>query len=96
VLSTQPIASMAFKLQGSLGGGDNALEIMLNNCGTALYFRTSDIRMQNSVRERIPGPPCLKKAACGQSEAAGKSTRGGCYATQCNRKWGLFQVHLPK
>jgi hypothetical protein len=96
VLSTQSIASMAFKLQGSISGGDNALEILLNNCGTALYFRTSDIRTQNNVRERIPGPPVRNRPHVVQVRPLASLPVGCCYATQCSGKWGLFQVHLSE
>jgi type IV secretory pathway TraG/TraD family ATPase VirD4 len=53
---TQSIASMAYRLQNEPGGGKNALDIILNNCGNAMYFRTSDIQTQNNVQSRIPAP----------------------------------------
>jgi hypothetical protein len=95
VLSTQSIASMAHKLQGSIGGGRNALDIMLNNCGNALYFRTSDIRTQDNLRERIPRCPRPNGLHVISVRPLTTLPVGSCYATRCNGKWGLFQVHLP-
>ena len=95
VLSTQSIASMAHKLQGATGGGKNALDIMLNNCGNALYFRTSDIRTQDNLRERIPRCPRPNGLHVINVRPLTTLPVGSCYATRCNGKWGLFQVHLP-
>jgi hypothetical protein len=95
VLSTQSIASMAHKLQGAMDGGRNALDIMLNNCGNALYFRTSDIRTQENLRERIPRCPRADGLHVISVRPLTTLPVGSCYATRCNGKWGLFQVRLP-
>jgi hypothetical protein len=95
ILSTQSIASMAHKLQGAMDGGRNALDIMLNNCGNALYFRTSDIRTQENLRERIPRCPRADGLHVISVRPLTTLPVGSCYATRCNGKWGLFQVRLP-
>jgi hypothetical protein len=56
VMATQSHASLAMRLEGSFGGR-HALDIILNNCGNSLYFRTPDIHTQNNLRDRIPEAP---------------------------------------
>jgi len=95
VLSTQSIASMSYRLESSAGGGYNALQIILNNCGNALYFRTSDIQTQNHLRQRIPDPPVPNRPHVINVRPLTSLSVGSCYALRANGSWGLFQVHLP-
>jgi hypothetical protein len=95
VLATQSIASMAYRL-GENSSGTSALQIMLNNCGNALYFRTSDIRTQDNLRERIPEPPALGRPHVIKVRPLTSLAVGSCYALRSNGRWGLFQVRLPK
>jgi hypothetical protein len=39
---------MAYRLK-HFQGGKSSLQIILNNCGNALYFRTTDIQTQENV-----------------------------------------------
>jgi len=96
VLSTQSIASMAYRLESAIGGGFNALQIMLNNCGNALYFRTSDIQTQDNLRQRIPDPPVRDRPHVIKVRPLATLPVGNCYALRSNGSWGLFQVHLNK
>jgi hypothetical protein len=95
VLSSQSIASMAHRLEGAMGGGYNALQIMLNNCGNALYFRTSDIQTQDNLRQRIPDPPVPDRPHVIKVRPLATLPVGSCYALRANGSWGLFNVHLP-
>jgi len=94
VLATQSIASMAYKL----GQGDRnrvALDMLLNNCGNALYFRTPDIQTKENLAERIPLPPVQGRPHILKVRPLTSLGVGQCYALRCNGSWGLFQVHLP-
>jgi hypothetical protein len=78
------------------GGGFNALQIILNNCGNALYFRTSDIQTQDNLRQRIPDPPVPNRPHVIKVQPLTTLAVGSCYALRSNGSWGLFKVHLPK
>jgi len=95
LLSTQSIASMSYRLERSAGSGFNALQIILNNCGNALYFRTSDIHTQENLRQRIPDPPFPNRPHVIKVRPLTTLPVGSCYALRANGTWGLFQVHLP-
>jgi hypothetical protein len=96
ILATQSIVSMAQRLDSAPGGGGYALQMLLNNCGNALYFRTSDIQTHNNLQQRIPGPPCAGRPHVVQVRPLTTLGVGSCYALRSNGSWGLFQVHLPK
>jgi type IV secretory pathway TraG/TraD family ATPase VirD4 len=95
VLATQSIASMAYRLQNEPGGGKNALDIILNNCGNAMYFRTSDIQTQSNVQSRIPAAPVANRPHVMRVRPLASLDTGVCYALRCDGSWGLFKVHLP-
>ncbi|HMD21840.1 MAG TPA: type IV secretory system conjugative DNA transfer family protein [Alloacidobacterium sp.] len=94
VLSTQSIASMQVRLDGGIGFGGAALQVMLNNCGNALYFRSSDIATQQSVEARIPQCPVIGRPHVVKVRPLTSLGTGSCYALRANGTWGLFQVHL--
>lgn len=96
VLATQSVASMMYRLEQSAGGSRNALQIILNNCGNALYFRTPDIQTQENLQQRIPGPPKPDRPHVIKVRPLTSLGVGNCYALRCNGSWGLFQVHLPE
>jgi hypothetical protein len=96
VLATQSIASMAYRLDQCPGGGRNALQMLLNNCGNAMYFRTPDIQTQENLQQRIPGPPMPGRPHVIKVRPLTSLGVGNCYALRCNGSWGLFQVHLPR
>jgi hypothetical protein len=95
VLATQSIAAMAYKLEGGAGRGKSALDMLLNNCGNALYFRTSDIQTKDNLIERIPMPPVLNRPHVLKVRPLTSLSVGSCYALRCNGTWGLFQVKVP-
>ena len=74
----------------------NALDMLLNNCGNALYFRTPDIQTKENLRERIPSAPVPNRPHVLQVRPLTSLGVGSCYALRCNGTWGLCQVHLPK
>jgi hypothetical protein len=95
VLATQSIASMAYKL----GQGDRnrvALDMLLNNCGNGLYFRTPDIQTKENLAERIPLPPVQGRPHILKVRPLTSLGVGQCYALRCNGSWGLFQVQLQE
>jgi hypothetical protein len=94
-LATQSMASLAYRLETARGGGRNALQIILNNCANALYFRTSDIQTQEHLRERIPEAPVQGRPHVVKVRPLTSLSRGSCYALQANGTWGIFHVHLP-
>jgi hypothetical protein len=94
VLATQSIASMMYRLEQSMGGSKNALHMILNNCGNALYFRTPDIQTQDNLMQRIPGPPVPDRPHVIRVRPLTSLGVGNCYALRCDGTWGLFQVHL--
>ncbi len=94
VLATQSIASMAYRLEQT-PSGKNGLQMLLNNCGNAMYFRTPDIRTQETLEQRIPGPPVQGRPHVIRVRPLTSLGVGNCYALRCNGSWGLFQVHLP-
>jgi hypothetical protein len=96
VLATQSIASMIYRLGHVPGGGKSALQMILNNCGNALYFRTPDIQTQQNVEQRIPGAPVQGRPHVVKVRPLTSLGVGQCYALRCNGTWGLFQVHLPE
>jgi hypothetical protein len=95
IFATQSIASMAYRLQNEPAGGKNALDIILNNCGNSMYFRTSDIQTQNNVESRIPAPPMTNRPHVIRVRPLASLHTGVCYALRCDGSWGLFKVHLP-
>ena len=94
VLSTQSIASLKVRLEGNAVVGASALQVMLNNCGNALYFRSSDISTQESVQARIPECPVQGRPHVVKVRPLTSLGTGSCYALRANGTWGLFQVHL--
>jgi hypothetical protein len=95
VLATQSVAAIAYRLE-QCPGGKNAMDMLLNNCGNAMYFRTPDIRTQENVGQRIPGAPVPGRPHVVKVRPLTSLGVGNCYALRCNGTWGLFQVHLPK
>ncbi len=51
VLATQSVAAIAYRLE-QCPGGKNAMDMLLNNCGNAMYFRTPDKRASRRGYER--------------------------------------------
>jgi len=96
VLATQSIASMAYRLEACPAGGKNALQMILNNCANAMYFRTADIQTQENLQQRIPLPPVANHPHVVKVRPLTSLGVGHCYALRCNGRWGLFQVHVPK
>jgi hypothetical protein len=92
VLATQSLASMAYRLNGP--GGGHALQIMINNCGNAFYFRTSDIQTQDNLFKRIPNPPVGGRPHVLAVRPLTSLGVGSCYALRANGSWGLFQVRV--
>jgi hypothetical protein len=92
VLATQSLASMAYRLNGP--GGSHALQIMINNCGNALYFRTSDIQTQDNLFKRIPNPPVASRPHILNVRPLTSLGVGSCYALRSNGNWGLFRVQV--
>jgi hypothetical protein len=76
-------------------GGGNALQIMLNNCANALYFRTSDVQTQEQLRARIPEAPVAGRPHVIKVRPLTSLSRGSCYALRSDGSWGIFKVHLP-
>ena len=95
VLATQSIAAMAYKL-GQGERNRTALEMLLNNCGNAMYFRTPDIQTKENLAERIPLPPVQGRPHILKVRPLTSLAVGHCYALRCNGSWGLFQVKLPE
>jgi len=93
VLATQSLASMAYRLDHS-AAGKNSLQIIVNNCGNALYFRTTDIQTQENVEQRIPGPPVPNRPHVVKVRPLSSLGVGQCYALRCDGTWGLFKVQL--
>jgi hypothetical protein len=73
----------------------NALEVMPNNCGTALYFRTSDIRTQSCVRDADTGSAGEKPATRDTGAPACESAGWIVLRDAMQREVGLFHAHLP-
>jgi hypothetical protein len=96
VLATQSIASIAYKLGQNDRNSVNALNMLLNNCGNAMYFRTPDIQTKENLTERIPLPPVSGRPHILKVRPLTSLGVGQCYALRCNGSWGLFQVHLPE
>jgi hypothetical protein len=96
VLATQSVASLAYRLETARNGGSNALQIILNNCANALYFRTSDVQTQHHLRERIPQAPVHDRPHVIRVRPLTSLPRGSCYALRSDGSWGIFYVHLPK
>jgi|GEM_PF-3795834 len=96
VLATQSIAAIAYRLEQCKSSSKNALDMLLNNCGNALYFRTPDIQTKENLRERIPSAPVPNRPHVLQVRPLTSLSVGSCYALRCNGSWGLCQVHLPK
>jgi hypothetical protein len=84
---------MAYRLEHSQGGR-SSLHVILNNCGNALYFRTTDIRTQEDVEQRIPGPPVPNRPHVVKVRPLSSLSVGQCYALRCDGTWGLFKVQL--
>jgi hypothetical protein len=85
--------SMAYRLDHS-AGGKSSLQIIVNNCGNALYFRTTDIQTQENVEQRIPGPPVPNRPHVVKVRPLSSLGVGQCYALRCDGTWGLFKVQL--
>jgi DNA helicase HerA-like ATPase len=70
VLATQSVAAIAYRLE-QCPGGKNAMDMLLNNCGNAMYFRTPDsiaaaeaTSFTPNVRSTLPLPLRHGSSAC--------------------------------
>jgi hypothetical protein len=90
VLATQSMSSMAYRL----GDKFTPLQIIVNNCGNSLYFRTTDTATQDNLMKRIPNAPVLGRPHVLQVRPLSSMGVGCCYALRPNGSWGLFQVQL--
>jgi hypothetical protein len=94
VLSTQSITSLKVRLESTRSAAASSLQVILNNCSNALYFRSRDVSTQESVRARIHECPVHGRPHVVKVRPLTSLSIGGCHAPRANGSWGLFQVHL--
>lgn len=80
---------MTYRLQNELGGAKNALDIILNNCGNAMYFRTSEIQTRNNVQSRILAPPMANRPHVMRVRTLASHVTRVYYALRCDGNQSL-------
>lgn len=89
-LATQSIASLRYSLPSK--AGEHAIDIILINTGTKLFFRTTDNVTANSLSGLIPAPPQSDKLHVVRVRPLSTLKPGECYYLLVNGKAGRGQI----
>ncbi|MDY0383603.1 TraM recognition domain-containing protein [Trichlorobacter sp.] len=89
-LATQSIASLRYSLPSK--AGEHAIDIILINTGTKLFFRTTDNATANSLSGLIPAPPQPDKLHVVRVRPLSTLKPGECYYLLVNGKAGRGQI----
>lgn len=89
-LATQSIASLRYSLPSK--AGEHAIDIILINTGTKLFFRTTDNATANSLSGLIPAPPQSDKLHVVRVRPLSTLKPGECYYLLVNGKAGRGQI----
>jgi len=91
-LATQSIASLRYSLPSK--AGEHAIDIILINTGTKLFFRTTDNATANSLSGLIPAPPQPYKLHVVRVRPLSTLKPGECYYLLVNGKAGRGQIGM--
>jgi hypothetical protein len=95
ILLSQSISSLRYRL-ATLGNDQlshHALQIMLTNCGTQFYFRTTDLEVNDRLIRLLPGPPQRELPHIVQMRPPSGLPTGHCYYIKPGG-WGRGPVLL--
>ena len=97
ILATQSVVSLRYALAQASGdgaqGSEAALEIMMANCGTKLFFRSTDVSTQERLVKLLPAAPVQGRPNVAQVRPASTLRTGGelCPA----ERWRMAAAHDP-
>jgi DNA polymerase III delta prime subunit len=89
-LATQSIASLRYSLPSK--AGEHAIDVILINTGTKLFFRTTDNDTANSLSGLISAPPQPNKQHVVRVRPLSTLKPGECYYLLVNGKAGRGQI----
>ena len=91
MLATQSVASLRYALAQASGdgaqGSEAALEIMMANCGTKLFFRSTDVSTQERLQKLLPAAPVQGRPHVAQVRPASTLRTGESYALLSDGGW---------
>ena len=101
ILATQSISSMNYGLNINTGYIDDndynsSLDIILNNIGTKLFFRSTDSSTQKKLKTFLPPNP-YRRVDCGHVAdvfTMSMLSRGECYFMATSGKWGRSKIEI--
>ena len=100
ILATQSIASILYTLSNIDAGNKNSTEeslnIILNNVGTKLFFRSTDEKTQDKLKTFLPPNP-YKRVDSGHVAdvfTVSMLSRGECYFMTTSGKWGRTKIEI--
>lgn len=94
VLATQSIASLRYALAQSAGAGPEASEAALANCGSKLFFRSTDTATQERLEKLLPAPPVQDRPHIAKVRTAATLRVGESYALMSDGGWQRRRVQI--
>ena len=98
VLATQSVASLRYALAQATGdgaqGSEAALEIMMANCGTKLFFRSTDTHTQDRLQKLLPTAPVQGRPHVAQVRPASTLRTGESYALLSDGGWQRRMIRI--
>jgi hypothetical protein len=98
ILATQSISSLAYALatdsSADAGADGPALEVLLGNTGTKLFFRSTDPALKSRLIASLPEPPVAGRPHVAQVRPPTTLQVGECYYLRSNGSWGRAAARL--
>lgn len=99
VLATQSVSGLRYALadvDGQTERSKAALDVLLTNVGTQLYFRTTDAETTRRLSTTIPAPSHMHKPHVVRVRPPSTLAVGECYFVSSSGEWGRGRVKLEK
>ncbi len=101
IMATQSISSLKYGINDNTGFSDknldNSVDIVLNNCCTKFFFRTTDTETNSKLKSLIPSVPNPEFSNYGHvidvSPVSSLNT-GECYFITSKGKWGKSKINI--
>jgi len=101
IMATQSISSLMYGIKENTGFSHNdlnsSLDIVLNNCCTKFFFRTTDIETNLKLKSIIPSMPYPEFSNYGHVIdvfPVSSLMTGECYYVTSNGKWGKSKITI--
>lgn len=91
-LATQSLASLRYVFSDTQG--NEAIDIIINNTGTKMFFRTTDTSTADTLRQLIPEPVFMDRPHVVRVRPPTTLQPGECYCIAVNGRVGRGQVML--